>query len=83
MSSQTKLIKDIISLYDTILENKNVYEAVDVYDNVDFKSIGDVPQSVILELIQKNACRVWRNRADGPDENHKPETWFQAFGYQY
>jgi biotin carboxyl carrier protein len=41
MSSQTKLIKDIISLYDTILENKNVSEAIDVYDNVDFKSIGD------------------------------------------
>ena len=40
MSSQTKLIKDIISLYDTILENKNVYEAIDVYDNVDFENIG-------------------------------------------
>jgi hypothetical protein len=37
MSSQTKLIKDIMSLYDTILENKKVSEAVDVYDNVDFK----------------------------------------------
>jgi hypothetical protein len=37
MSSQTKLIKDIMSLYDTILENKKVSEAIDVYDNVDFK----------------------------------------------
>ena len=37
MSSQTKLIKDILSIYDTILENKNVSEASDVYDNVDFK----------------------------------------------
>ena len=40
MSSQTKIIKDILSIYNTILENKEVEEAVDVYDNVDFKSIG-------------------------------------------
>jgi hypothetical protein len=40
MSSQTKLIKDIMSLYDTILENKNVSEAIDVYDNVNFENIG-------------------------------------------
>jgi hypothetical protein len=40
MSSQTKIIKDIFSIYNTILENKEVEEAVDVYDNVDFKSIG-------------------------------------------
>jgi len=40
MSSQTKLIKDILSLYDTILENKEISEAMDVYDNVDFKNIG-------------------------------------------
>jgi murein DD-endopeptidase MepM/ murein hydrolase activator NlpD len=37
MGSQTKLIKDILSTYDTILENKKISEATDVYDNVDFK----------------------------------------------
>ena len=40
MSSQTKLIKDILSTYESILENRNVLEAEDVYDNVDFKNIG-------------------------------------------
>ena len=40
MSSQTKLIKDILSLYDTILENEEISEAMDVYDNIDFKNIG-------------------------------------------
>lgn len=40
MSSQTKLIKDIMSTYESILENRNVFEAVDIYDNVDFKNIG-------------------------------------------
>ena len=40
MSSQTKLIKDILSIYDTILENNKVSEAIDIYDNVDFKNIG-------------------------------------------
>jgi hypothetical protein len=40
MSSQTKLIKDILSLYDTILENKEISEATDIYDNVDFRNIG-------------------------------------------
>jgi hypothetical protein len=40
MSSQTKLIKDILFTYNTILENKGMDEAVDVYDNVNFKSIG-------------------------------------------
>ena len=44
MSSQTKLIKDILSIYDTILENKNVSEATDVYDNVDFAD-GKLPGS--------------------------------------
>ena len=38
MSSQTKLIKDIFSLYNTILENKEMVEAEDVYDNVEFKN---------------------------------------------
>ena len=37
MSSQTKIIKDILSIYDTILENNKIEEAADVYDNVDFK----------------------------------------------
>lgn len=37
MSSQTKIIKDIMSTYNSILENRNVLEAADVYDNVDFK----------------------------------------------
>jgi murein DD-endopeptidase MepM/ murein hydrolase activator NlpD len=37
MSSQTKIIKDIMSTYNSILENKNVLEATDIYDNVDFK----------------------------------------------
>ena len=37
MSSQTKLIKYILSTYESILENKRVLEAEDVYDNVDFK----------------------------------------------
>jgi hypothetical protein len=43
MSSQTKLIKDILSTYESILENKRVLEAEDVYDNVDFKDnvVGD------------------------------------------
>jgi hypothetical protein len=38
MSSQTKLIKDIFSLYNTILENKEMVEAEDVYDNIEFKN---------------------------------------------
>jgi hypothetical protein len=37
MNTRNKTIKEILSLYDTILENKNVNEALDVYDNVDFK----------------------------------------------
>lgn len=40
MSSQTKIIKDIMSTYNSILENRNVLEAADVYDNVDFENIG-------------------------------------------
>jgi hypothetical protein len=57
MSSQTKLIKDILSIYDTILENKNVSEASDVYDNVDFKDnvVGNSTPSkdkINLSLLQ-------------------------------
>jgi hypothetical protein len=37
MSSQSKIIKDILSTYDTILENKRISEVNDVYDNIDFK----------------------------------------------
>jgi hypothetical protein len=37
MDNQKKIIKDILSLYETILNNKVINEAVDVYDNVDFK----------------------------------------------
>jgi hypothetical protein len=37
MNTQNKLINDIMSTYDNILENKNVLEAADVYNNVDFK----------------------------------------------
>jgi hypothetical protein len=29
-----------MSIYESILENRNVLEAVDVYDNVDFENIG-------------------------------------------
>jgi hypothetical protein len=40
MNTRNKTIKEILSLYNTILENKNVNEASDVYDNVDFENIG-------------------------------------------
>jgi hypothetical protein len=61
MSSQTKLIKDIMSLYDTILENKNVSEAIDVYDNVNFENIGlgnpasDEINTTLLQDVQTAA----------------------------
>jgi hypothetical protein len=61
MSSQTKLIKDIMSLYDTILENKNVSEAIDVYDNVNFENIGlgnpasDEINTTLLQDVQNAA----------------------------
>jgi hypothetical protein len=61
MSSQTKLIKDILSIYDTILENKEMGEAVDSYDNVDFKRIGhgnpasDNISTTLLQDIQTAA----------------------------
>ena len=35
--SKEKEIIDIISLYDSILENKEMVEVSDIYDNVDFK----------------------------------------------
>jgi biotin carboxyl carrier protein len=64
MSSQTKIIKDIMSIYDTILENKNVSEANDVYDNVDFENIGhgnpssDNINTALLQDVQAAAKSV-------------------------
>jgi hypothetical protein len=61
MSSQTKIIKDIMSTYDSILENKNVLEATDVYDNVDFENIGhgnpasDKINTALLQDVQNAA----------------------------
>lgn len=57
MGSQTKLIKDILSTYDTILENRKITEAVDVYDNVDFLDykVGDSTPSkdnINVELLK-------------------------------
>jgi hypothetical protein len=37
MGKESKLVNEILSLYKTILENKELVEASDVYDNVDFK----------------------------------------------
>ena len=37
MNTQNKLINDILSTYNNILENRRIIEAADVYDNVDFK----------------------------------------------
>lgn len=63
MSSQTKIIKDIMSTYESILENRNVLEAADVYDNVDFKdyAVGksspskDTINTTLLQDIQTAA----------------------------
>ena len=61
MSSQTKLITDILSIFETILENKNVTEATDIYSNVDFKNIGlgnpisDDINTALLQDIQTAA----------------------------
>lgn len=61
MSSQTKLIKDIFSLYNTILENKEMVEAEDVYDNVEFKNsnlgnpLSDSINTTLLQDVQKAA----------------------------
>ena len=41
MSSQKKLIEDILSSYDTINENKRlVFEVTDIYNNIEFRNIG-------------------------------------------
>lgn len=40
MNTQNKLINDILSTYNNILENRNLLEAADVYGNVDFENIG-------------------------------------------
>jgi hypothetical protein len=61
MSSQTKIIKDIMSTYESILENRNVLEAADVYDNVDFENIGhgnpasDKINTALLQDVQNAA----------------------------
>ena len=71
MSSQTKIIKDIMSTYESILENRNVLEAADVYDNVDFKdyAVGksspskDTINTTLLQDIQtaaKSAGPKWK-----------------------
>ena len=50
-----------MSLYDTILENKNVSEAIDVYDNVNFENIGlgnpasDEINTTLLQDVQNAA----------------------------
>jgi biotin carboxyl carrier protein len=64
MSSQTKIIKDIMSTYDSILENRNILEAADVYDNVDFENIGhgnpssDNINTALLQDVQAAAKSV-------------------------
>jgi len=61
MSSQTKLIKDILSTYESILENKRVLEAEDVYNDVDFENIGhgnpasDNINTALLQDVQNAA----------------------------
>jgi hypothetical protein len=63
MNSQIKVIKDILSIYNTILENRNIVEASDIYDNVDFKDyvVGNSSPSkdkinpVLLQDIQNAA----------------------------
>jgi hypothetical protein len=37
MNRPSNLVKEILSLYNTILENKEMVEVTDIYDNVDFK----------------------------------------------
>jgi hypothetical protein len=61
MSSQTKLIKDILSTYNSILENKNLIEATDIYSNIDFQRIGhgdpanDDIDTALLQDVQNAA----------------------------
>ncbi len=64
MSSQKKLIEDILSSYDTINENKRlVFEVVDIYPNINFKDrvVGNSTPSTdnintaLLQDIQKAA----------------------------
>ena len=68
MSSQTKIIKDILSTYNTILENK-LYEVADVYPNVDFVDRGESHPSTddintaLLDDIQ-NAAEIANVKID-------------------
>jgi hypothetical protein len=63
MNNQLTIIKDILSLYNSILENRNILEASDIYDNVDFKDyvVGNSAPSkdkinpVLLQDIQNAA----------------------------
>ena len=63
MNNQLTIIKDILSLYNSILENRNILEASDIYDNVDFKDyvVGNSSPSkdkinpVLLQDIQNAA----------------------------
>ena len=62
MSSQTKLIKDILSTYESILENRIVLEAEDIYPNVDFENIGHgnpASDNINIALLQdvQNAAK--------------------------
>ena len=85
MSSQTKLIKDILSTYDAILENKKISEAEDVYDNVNFKSIGhgnpssDNINTTLLQDVQTAAKNAGLNvdittAISGHDKGTRHET---------
>jgi hypothetical protein len=66
MNTRNKTIKEILSLYNVILENKNVNEASDVYDNVDFNDTavrGSKPSRddiniTLLQDIQTAAKKV-------------------------
>ena len=63
MNSRNKIIRDILSTYNNILENRNVLEAADVYDNVDLidnSKAGYFPSrdninTVLLQDIEKAA----------------------------
>lgn len=66
MGKQSILVKEILSLYDTILENNELDEVSDVYDNVDFKDrvVGnstptkDTINTALLQDIQTAAKSV-------------------------
>ena len=63
MNSRNKIIRDILSTYNNILENRNLLEAADVYDNIDLidnSKAGYFPSrdninTVLLQDIEKAA----------------------------